>query len=59
MRVDFLSFIGILVAFLAILGGNWLEGGHIDSLVNGPAMVIVIGGTIGAILLQTPVPVFW
>jgi chemotaxis protein MotA len=59
MRLDFLSFIGIIIAFLAILGGNWLEGGHIDSLMNGPAMVIVTGGTIGAILLQTPVPVFW
>jgi chemotaxis protein MotA len=58
MRIDFLSFIGILIAFMAIIGGNWLEGGHIDSLVNGPAMVIVTGGTIGAILLQTPVPVF-
>ncbi len=58
MRIDFLSFIGIVVAFLAIIGGNWLEGGHIDSLINGPAMVIVTGGTIGAILLQTPVPVF-
>lgn len=58
MRLDFLSFIGILVAFMAIIGGNWLEGGHIDSLMNGPAMVIVTGGTVGAILLQTPVPVF-
>ncbi len=58
MRVDFLSFIGIIIAFMAVLGGNWLEGGHVDSLVNGPAMIIVIGGTVGAILLQTPVPVF-
>jgi chemotaxis protein MotA len=58
MRVDFLSFIGILIAFMAIIGGNWLEGGHIDSLINGPAMIIVTGGTVGAILLQTPVPVF-
>ena len=58
MRVDFLSFIGIIIAFLAIIGGNWLEGGHIDSLINGPAMINVIGGTVGAILLQTPVPVF-
>ncbi|MGD8910758.1 MAG: flagellar motor protein [Chromatiales bacterium] len=56
--MDFLSFTGILIAFLAIIGGNWLEGGHIDSLVNGPAMIIVVGGTVGAILLQTPVPVF-
>lgn len=58
MRLDFLSFIGILLAFMAIIGGNWLEGGHIDSLLNGPAMIIVTGGTVGAILLQTPVPVF-
>jgi chemotaxis protein MotA len=58
MRLDFLSFIGILVAFLAVIGGNWLEGGHVDSLANGPAMIIVLGGTIGAILLQTPIPVF-
>ncbi len=58
MRIDFLSFIGIIVAFAAILGGNWLEGGHVASLINGPAIVIVLGGTIGAILLQTPIPVF-
>ncbi len=58
MRIDFLSFIGIVVAFAAILGGNWLEGGHISALVNGPAIVIVLGGTVGAILLQTPIPVF-
>lgn len=56
--MDFLSIIGILIALLAILGGNWLEGGHIASLLNGPAMAIVLGGTIGAILLQTPIPIF-
>jgi chemotaxis protein MotA len=58
MRVDVLSFLGIFVAFMAIIGGNWLEGGHIDSLLNGPAMLIVVGGTVGAILLQTPMSVF-
>lgn len=56
--MDILSIIGVILAFAAIIGGNLLEGGHIDSLVNGPAMVIVIGGTIGAILLQTPVNIF-
>ncbi len=56
--MDILSIIGVILAFAAIIGGNALEGGHIDSLVNGPAMVIVTGGTIGAILLQTPVSVF-
>lgn len=56
--MDVLSIIGVILALTAIIGGNAMEGGHIDSLVNGPAMVIVIGGTIGAILLQTPVSVF-
>jgi chemotaxis protein MotA len=56
--MDFLSFIGVAIAFAAILGGNWLEGGHLDTLANGPAMVIVLGGSIGAVLLQTPVRIF-
>lgn len=56
--MDILSLIGVAIAFAAILGGNWLEGGHLDTLANGPAMVIVLGGTIGAVLLQTPFPIF-
>ena len=56
--MDLLSFIGVAIAFAAILGGNWLEGGHLDTLANGPAMVIVLGGTIGAVLLQTPLQIF-
>lgn len=56
--MDILSFIGVAIAFAAILGGNWLEGGHLDTLANGPAMVIVLGGTIGAVLLQTPLQLF-
>jgi len=56
--MDLLSFIGVAIAFAAILGGNWMEGGHLDTLANGPAMVIVLGGSIGAVLLQTPLQVF-
>jgi chemotaxis protein MotA len=56
--MDYLSFIGVAIAFAAILGGNWLEGGHLEMLANGPAMVIVLGGTIGAALLQTPLQLF-
>ncbi len=56
--MDLLSFIGVAVAFAAILGGNWLEGGHLDTLANGPALVIVLGGSIGAVLLQTPLQTF-
>jgi chemotaxis protein MotA len=57
-RMDYLSFSGILLGILAVLGGNLLEGGHLGSLLNGPAFVIVLGGTAGAILLQTPIPIF-
>jgi len=53
--MDVLSIIGVILAFAAIIGGNALEGGHLDSLLNGPALVIVVGGTVGAILLQTPI----
>ena len=54
--MDVLSVVGILIGLIAILGGNWLEGGHIGALVNLPAAFIVIGGTIGAATLQTPLP---
>ncbi|MEN8260349.1 MAG: flagellar motor protein [Pseudomonadota bacterium] len=57
--MDVLSVIGFILGIGAILTGNFLEGGHLDSLVNGPALVIVFGGTIGAILLQAPTPVFF
>jgi len=52
--VDVLSIIGLILGMTAILGGNALEGGHLDALFNGPALVIVVGGTLGASLLQTP-----
>jgi chemotaxis protein MotA len=56
--MDVLSLIGVILAFIAILGGNYLEGGHLASLLNGPAALIVLGGTLGAVLLQTPMQVF-
>ncbi|WP_447595651.1 flagellar motor protein [Aquipseudomonas campi] len=56
--MDVLSLIGIILAFVAIIGGNYLEGGHLGALLNGPAALIVIGGTLGAAFLQAPVNVF-
>lgn len=52
--MDRLSFMGAVLAVAAILVGQTLEGGHVGSLINGPAMLIVIGGTMGAIMLQAP-----
>ena len=56
--MDILSVIGLLIGFGAILGGQFLEGGHIASLINGPACLIVLGGTVGAVMLQTPFSIF-
>jgi len=50
--------VGIILALVMILLGNTLEGGHIGSIVGGPAAMIVIGGTIGAVLVQVPMSVF-
>jgi chemotaxis protein MotA len=52
--MDFLSILGVCIAFAAIITGNILEGGDLDSLVNAPAALVVFGGTLGAIILQTP-----
>lgn len=56
--MDVLSLIGLILAFVAIIGGNFLEGGHLSALLNGPAALIVIGGTLGASLLQAPMSAF-
>jgi len=55
--MDVLSLLGITLAVVAILGGNVLEGGALSSLFNGPAALIVIGGTLAATILQTSWPV--
>ncbi|MDO2949214.1 flagellar motor protein [Aeromonas simiae] len=49
-----MSLIGVLFAVLVILGGNMIEGGHPSALLDLPAFMIVIGGTIGAAMTQFP-----
>jgi chemotaxis protein MotA len=56
--MDFFAIAGILLGFAAILGGQMWEGGAIEALINGPAFLIVVGGTFAATLLQTPWSVF-
>lgn len=57
--MDILSIVGVLLGFSAIIGGNLLAGGEIGSLINFHAFVIVVGGTLGATLLQFPPKVFF
>lgn len=56
--MDILSLIGLLLGAAAIVVGQYLEGGHLSSLVNGPAILIVLGGTFGAVMLQSPFATF-
>ncbi|MDZ4262369.1 MAG: flagellar motor protein [Pseudomonadota bacterium] len=56
--MDILTLLGLLIGFGAIIGGNILEGGHTGSLMQLTAFIIVSGGTIGAVLIQTSTPVF-
>lgn len=56
--MDILSLLGLLIGFGAILGGQQMEGGHIDTILNAVAMFIVLGGTLGAVMLQTPLNTF-
>jgi chemotaxis protein MotA len=44
--------VGLLVAFGVICTGNLLEGGDLDSVLQPTAAYIVLGGTLGALLVQ-------
>ncbi len=52
--MDRASVFGLLIAVLAIVGGNTLEGGHISAILQPTAALIVLGGTLGAVTLQFP-----
>lgn len=51
--MDWASLIGIALGLVGILVGQALEGGHIGSLLQPAAFVIVVVGTFGAVLLQS------
>lgn len=56
--MDKLSFFGLLVAVSGIVGGSLLEGGSVVLLLQGASLLIVLGGTLGAVMLQTPYKIF-
>ena len=47
---------GVLLAIVGIMAGLLLEGGSLSQIVQPTAALIVFGGTIGAVLLQFPLP---
>jgi chemotaxis protein MotA len=51
--MDWGSLVGLFIALAAILLGQWVEGGQLGSLFQPAALVIVLGGTVGSVLLQS------
>jgi chemotaxis protein MotA len=56
--MDKISVLGLLMGVVAIVGGQVLEGGHVGSLSQPTALLIVLGGTMGAVMLQSPYATF-
>jgi chemotaxis protein MotA len=52
--MDITTIAGVVVAIGCILLGQLLEGGRVESIVQGTAALIVFGGTIGAVLVSFP-----
>jgi chemotaxis protein MotA len=56
-RPDLATLAGIAVALLGIIGGLLLEKGSILDVAQGTAALVVLGGTFGAVLVTTPLPI--
>ena len=53
-RFDLTSLLGPIIALGGILGGLVLERGQIADLAQSTALLIVLGGTLGAVVASTP-----
>ncbi len=56
-KPDLATIGGLLVALAGILGGLLIEGGKLKDVAQFTAAMIVVGGTIGAVMVSTPLPV--
>jgi chemotaxis protein MotA len=56
-RPDFATLGGLLLAFGGIAGGLVMEGGKLRDIAQITSALIVLGGTIGAVMITTPLPV--
>jgi chemotaxis protein MotA len=55
--LDKSSLSGVAIALGGVLAGLLLEGGKISQILQPTAALIVFGGTLGAVMLQFPLPV--
>lgn len=55
--MDKSSFGGVFLALVGIFAGLLFEGGNVGQVLQPTAAMIVFGGTLGAVMLQFPLPV--
>jgi len=53
-KLDLTTVAGLAVGLGAILGGLLLEGGSVSEIAAPTALIIVLGGTMGAVMVSTP-----
>jgi chemotaxis protein MotA len=58
VRPDLATLAGLALALAGIIGGLILEKGQLQDVAQATAALIVLGGTFGAVLVTTPMPVF-
>jgi chemotaxis protein MotA len=56
-KFDLATGLGFFLAVAGILGGLLIEGGKIKDILQFTAFMIVMGGTIGAVMIATPLAV--
>ena len=54
LRPDIATLGGLLLAAAGILGGLLIEGGKLTDIAQVTALMIVLGGTLGAVMVTTP-----
>src|SRR6266702_3809620 len=54
VKLDFATFAGLVVGIGGIVGGLILEGGSVREIAAPTALLIVLGGTLGAVMISTP-----
>lgn len=57
VKPDLATCCGLALAFGGILGGLMLEGGSVKDIAQVTAALIVLGGTLGAVMVTSPVSV--
>ena len=56
-KLDLASVAGLVVALGGIVGGMLMEGGHLADIIQITAAIIVLGGTLGAVMVTTPLSI--